>query len=124
MVRIHPDPPFRSQKSEVRGAGVSGGRASGRGQGFRGTRGRSSVGRAPALQAGGRRFDPVRLHQDGRLEGDLIPDTRCGTCRLRDAAAFDRGPSDEGPGSKCCTLFNNSEGKAFMDLMRVRGCLG
>jgi hypothetical protein len=26
-------------------------------------RGRSSVGRAPALQAGGRRFDPVRLHQ-------------------------------------------------------------
>ena len=26
-------------------------------------RGRSSAGRAPALQAGGRRFDPVRLHQ-------------------------------------------------------------
>jgi hypothetical protein len=25
--------------------------------------GRSSVGRAPALQAGGRRFDPVWLHQ-------------------------------------------------------------
>lgn len=25
-------------------------------------RGRSSAGRAPALQAGGRRFDPVRLH--------------------------------------------------------------
>ena len=25
-------------------------------------RGRSSVGRAPALQAGGRRFDPDRLH--------------------------------------------------------------
>ena len=25
--------------------------------------GRSSAGRAPALQAGGRRFDPVRLHQ-------------------------------------------------------------
>ena len=25
-------------------------------------RGRSSIGRAPALQAGGRRFDPVRLH--------------------------------------------------------------
>ena len=37
MVRIHPDPPeFR--------------------------RGCSSVGRAPALQAGGRRFDPVQLH--------------------------------------------------------------
>ena len=26
-------------------------------------RGRSSVGRALALQAGGRRFDPVQLHQ-------------------------------------------------------------
>ena len=26
-------------------------------------RGRSSAGRAPALQAGGHRFDPVRLHQ-------------------------------------------------------------
>src|SRR5207344_2921404 len=38
MVRIHPDPP-------------------------RTTRGCSSVGRAPALQAGGRRFDPVQLHQ-------------------------------------------------------------
>ena len=27
------------------------------------SRGRSSVGRAPALQAGGRRFETVRLHQ-------------------------------------------------------------
>ena len=26
------------------------------------TRGCSSIGRAPALQAGGRRFDPVQLH--------------------------------------------------------------
>ena len=37
MVRIHPDPP------NIWGC--------------------SSVGRAPALQAGGRRFDPVQLHQ-------------------------------------------------------------
>jgi hypothetical protein len=28
-------------------------------------RGHSSVGRAPGLQAGGRRFDPVWLHQSG-----------------------------------------------------------
>ena len=28
------------------------------------SRGISSAGRAPALQAGGRRFDPVILHQD------------------------------------------------------------
>jgi hypothetical protein len=31
----------------------------------RSVRGHSSVGRAPALQAGGRRFDPVWLHQAG-----------------------------------------------------------
>ena len=28
------------------------------------TRGYSSAGRAPALQAGGQRFDPVYLHQE------------------------------------------------------------
>ena len=27
----------------------------------------SSAGRAPALQAGGHRFDPVHLHQDGLI---------------------------------------------------------
>ena len=37
VVQLYPDPPFH--------------------------RGHSSVGRAPALQAGGRRFDPVWLHQ-------------------------------------------------------------
>ena len=41
MVRIHPDPPT---KIEERIGGCS------------------SVGRAPALQAGGRRFDPDQLH--------------------------------------------------------------
>ena len=40
MVRVHPDPP----DSPV-------------------PRGISSAGRAPALQAGGQRFDPVILHQ-------------------------------------------------------------
>ena len=30
-------------------------------------RGRSSAGRAPALQAGGHEFDPRRLHQRGRV---------------------------------------------------------
>ena len=51
MVRIHPDPPIRDQVS-----------------GIRNQRGCSSVGRAPALQAGGRRFDPVQLHHY-RLRG-------------------------------------------------------
>ena len=45
-------------------------------------RGHSSVGRAPALQAGGRRFDPVWLHQPGRL-------ARPGIQRLR-AVGFNR----------------------------------
>ena len=42
-------------------------------------RGYSSAGRAPALQAGGQRFDPVYLHQSipkkknrSRLEGNLL----------------------------------------------------
>ena len=43
MVRVHQDPP-----NAVRGIGG----------------GHSSAGRAPALQAGGQRFDPVCLHQD------------------------------------------------------------
>ena len=45
MVRTHPDPPRAT------------------------SRGISSAGRAPALQAGGRRFDPVILHHElKRLE--------------------------------------------------------
>ena len=35
---------------------------------FDGIRGFSSSGRAPALQAGGERFDPVNLHQDSLSE--------------------------------------------------------
>src|SRR6185295_18283395 len=34
-------------------------------------RGHSSVGRAPALQAGGRRFDPVWLHQHPSLFAEI-----------------------------------------------------
>ena len=50
MVRIHPDPPPMS--------------AGHRDVGIRRTRrGHSSAGRAPALQAGGHRFDPGWLHQ-------------------------------------------------------------
>ncbi len=47
MVRIHPDPPLPVTGSppEMHDRGIS------------------SAGRAPALQAGGRRFDPVILHQ-------------------------------------------------------------
>ena len=32
----------------------------------------SSVGRAPALQAGGRQFEPDQLHQNNK-EGDVSP---------------------------------------------------
>ena len=50
MVRIHPDPPADRRpgaSEEEREIG----------------RGHSSAGRAPALQAGGHRFDPGWLHQ-------------------------------------------------------------
>ena len=47
MVRIHPDPPtgLTGKSPKLHDWGIS------------------SAGRAPALQAGGRRFDPVILHQ-------------------------------------------------------------
>src|SRR5712691_179217 len=85
MVRIHPDPPgcemariasqsrreaptnkeWRSRESgAARGLDVYKGvheRPSNKA--WRSERGCSSVGRAPALQAGGHRFDPVQLHQ-------------------------------------------------------------
>ena len=36
-------------------------------------RGFSSAGRAPALQAGGQRFEPANLHQEWRIGGELEP---------------------------------------------------
>jgi hypothetical protein len=46
MVRTHPDPPDAQAVADALPI-----------------RGFSSAGRAPALQAGGRRFDPDNLHQ-------------------------------------------------------------
>ena len=83
MVRIHPDPPVSY-------------------------RGCSSVGRAPALQAGGHRFDPVHLHQYSREKSQDAGRSR----RLKRFSersqvslsayfwSFDR---------RGCSLFNNSE---------------
>ena len=63
-------------------------------------RGRSSIGRAPALQAGGRRFDSVRLHCFGRLWVAVAPnielgigsnvDAGCGTMGAVPGTALDR----------------------------------
>ncbi len=53
MVRIHPDPPLQATGNRQQATGN------------RQDRGCSSAGRAPALQAGGRRFDPDQLHQIG-----------------------------------------------------------
>ena len=47
------------------------------------TRGISSAGRAPALQAGGQRFDPAMLHQK---QGSLLP-----TLNMRQAALHSKG---------------------------------
>jgi hypothetical protein len=83
MVRIHPDPPVSY-------------------------RGCSSVGRAPALQAGGHRFDPVHLHHFERKkaadeEGDRHLNQNLERSKASHKAcfwSFDR---------RGCSLFNNLE---------------
>jgi hypothetical protein len=62
MVRAHPDPPVALRDCVGR------------------IRGFSSAGRAPALQAGGRRFDPDNLHQIQEFK----------VKRINAAFAFDR----------------------------------
>jgi hypothetical protein len=64
MVRIHPDPPSKTAREPI--AAREPKMHQGKQQECRSERGCSSVGRAPALQAGGRRFDPVQLHHLGR----------------------------------------------------------
>ena len=97
MVRIHPDPPVSY-------------------------RGCSSVGRAPALQAGGHRFDPVHLHQFERKKAaDEEGDRRLNQNLERSKASrkacfwsFDR---------RGCSLFNNSEeASASISQDRCMGC--
>jgi hypothetical protein len=68
MVRIHPDPPgaaIAQVASQSRRAGATCTEHVHEvpsNEEWRSERGCSSIGRAPALQAGGRRFDPVQLH--------------------------------------------------------------
>jgi hypothetical protein len=72
VVQVHPDPPFwiletgslQNVGCFVRGLSV--------GSSIR--RGHSSAGRAPALHAGGREFDPPWLHHIGNLKPELISD--------------------------------------------------
>jgi hypothetical protein len=73
MVRVHPDPPTNLK-----------------------LRGHSSAGRAPALQAGGHRFDPGWLHQDLDASDEI---QREAPPRARFAVSF----------SIFRLLFNNSE---------------
>ena len=71
VVRIYPDPPtsagpnallFRVQSGRLRG--------------------HSSAGRAPALQAGGRRFDPVWLHHLSWYRLLAKTNGRCALCNV------------------------------------------
>jgi hypothetical protein len=87
MVRIHPDPPGSACDA-----------ASGK------ARGCSSVGRAPALQAGGRRFDPVQLHQ--RAPGTMAT---IHEWRQRDQAAATLGGVAVWFFNRNRLLFNNWE---------------
>ena len=110
MVRIHPDPPLR-RRSPSTGVGRP-----------IDTRGCSSVGRAPALQAGGRRFDPVQLHQGWKALAPagcrLLPPFLSVARRAQRSPVFLRW---RGQRREAAPLFNNQEGKASMGLMRVRG---
>ena len=90
------------------------------------SRGCSSIGRAPALQAGGRRFDPVQLHQS---LGSFQSSQQFEVCsfssslyrlqaRQHSSLAIRNGSrvaSDES-----CLFFNNLEGKGAVSLMRAR----
>jgi hypothetical protein len=96
LVRIQPDPPVFAASRLRLASPVSGEDGRGSEQG-----GCSSVGRAPALQAGGHRFDPVHLHQLSPLRGESCPPKRAArrragrSCKVPAASAhraFSTGP--------------------------------
>ena len=97
MVRIHPDPPVSY-------------------------RGCSSVGRAPALQAGGHRFDSVHLHhfertkpQDEERSSSLI--------RVSERSQVSYAAYFWSFDLRGCSLFNNSEeASASISQDRCMGC--
>jgi hypothetical protein len=60
------------------------------------TRGCSSAGRAPALQAGGHRFDPGQLHQTGAA---VKPTTNAFLLASRAAEVVRVSNADRGSGS-------------------------
>ena len=116
MVRIHPDPPG-SASSKIAGPPRPGF--------VPGVRGCSSIGRAPALQAGGRRFDPVQLHQ---TRGPAVSRMQAGRgwimvwsvamcVALNGAFWFPQG--EQRVALRAAVFFNNGEGKGSHDLMRV-----
>ena len=97
MVRIHPDPPVSY-------------------------RGCSSVGRAPALQAGGHRFDSVHLHHFERTK----PQNEEGSFRLirvPERSQVSRAAYFWSFDLRGCSLFNNSEeASASISQDRCMGC--
>src|SRR6185312_9353896 len=105
MVRIHPDPPVNRRPGSKKAHGG---------------RGCSSVGRAPALQAGGRRFDPVQLHQSSSRQ-DSRQHLSIAVATVFNAAHFAKqAKRAKRPALKAVSLFYNLEGKAYMSLMRAR----
>ena len=98
MVQVHPDPP-----------------------GF--YRGCSSVGRAPALQAGGHRFDPVHLHHFERREAQQYDQRGSSLIRICERSKASREASFWSFDLKGCSLFNNSEeASASISQGRCMGC--
>jgi hypothetical protein len=64
VVQIHPDPPIRFWILDIKFLIIENWELKTQ---DRSVRGHSSAGRAPALQAGGREFDPPWLHHTVRL---------------------------------------------------------
>ena len=104
MVRIHPDPPVRCRVE----AAVY--------RYLEQDRGCSSIGRAPALQAGGRRFDPDQLHQFRSQKSEVT--IGCGRSSQLFAFGGKLRKAESGK-LRAGTFFNNLEGKGASSLMRA-----
>ena len=123
-VQVFPGPPiFAREASEdcpVEPEGRSlGGVATSYDWQARRSRGHSSVGRAPALQAGGRRFDPVWLHQAHKVERTRLRDQLC--CALLSMRAPTSTPEQRSFMHSFCLFGFFETGRALLsDIVKMR----
>jgi hypothetical protein len=97
VVQVHPDPPSY--------------------------RGCSSVGRAPALQAGGHRFDPVHLHHLRKEKPYRYEERDPRLIRISERSQASQKAYFWSFDRRGCSLFNNSEeASASISQGRCTGC--